>query len=316
MLGVYIKVLTAYLVVKILDFKFIISYIKVFYFLSVTSIVFYIISNLQINILTPISINTSSIESLYPRYSVYGLFTYIPRSIIRNSGQFWEPGAFAGYLMLAFIFNFFSYLKNKKKIGMVLLIAILTTMSTTAYLSIFVFSLFTFYKKINSIIIKFIAVCIMIFGGYYSSTKIDFLGEKIVAQMSVLNEDVDLESSDSARFLSLLKDIKDFDGHEIIGRGFNSETRFFYDRPNQIRTVGLTDIMVKLGLPFFIIIMLMLYHSLSSLLNFNNYNKKIFVVSSFSSILILLMSQLYFNYPLFWCLLFLKFVYPKKKRTT
>ena len=115
--------------------------------------------------------------------------------------------------------------------------------------------------------------------------------------------------------MSLLKDIEDFKGHEIIGRGFHSKTRYLYQIENQIRTVGLTDIIVKMGLPFFIIIMCMLYYSLTSFLNFNYNNKKIFIVGSFLVIITLLMSQVYFNYPFFWSILFLNFVYTKKKRT-
>lgn len=315
LLGIYIRVLTAYLVVRVIDFKFIDRYVKTLYAIAITSLIFYLISNIAPNVLTLLSFDTSSGESIYARQSIFGLFTFVEQNIHRNSGSFWEPGAFGGYLVLAFIFNFFSHLKNKKKIGIVLIITILTTMSTTAYLAIFLFSFLVYYKKINNAIIKIIAVSVILLGGYYSFIKIDFLGEKITKQVLVLNEDVNLENAGSARFLSLLKDIEDFKGHEIIGRGFHSKTRYLYQIENQIRTVGLTDIIVKMGLPFFIIIMCMLYYSLTSFLNFNYNNKKIFIVGSFLVIITLLMSQVYFNYPFFWSILFLNFVYTKKKRT-
>jgi hypothetical protein len=42
----------------------------------------------------------------------YTSFRLIPgRLIVRNSGMFWEPGAFAGYLILALVFI---ALKNRK----------------------------------------------------------------------------------------------------------------------------------------------------------------------------------------------------------
>ena len=311
--GVYIRVLTAYFVVKVVGFRFISYYINILYFIAVTSLIFYLISNISINILIPFSVNTSNIESVYPRFSVFGVFTYIKDFTIRNSGPFWEPGAFSGYLILAFIFNFFSHLKNKKKIRLLLLISIITTMSTTGYIAVFVFYLFSIQKKIKSTLLKFFVFAILLFAGFFAFSQINFLGNKIDKQISNTKQIQDLETSGSGRFLSYLKDVKDFEGHEFIGRGFHSETRFLYKIENQIRTVGLTDIIVKMGLPFILFMFFMFYESLRSFLFFHNYNEQIFVFTLFLTFLILLTSEVYFNYSLFWAFLFLKFIYPSKK---
>lgn len=316
LLGVYIRVLTAYLVVKILDFKFIISYIKVLYFLSITSIVFYIINNLSINILTPISINTSGIESLYPRYSVFGLFTYIPGYSIRNSGPFWEPGAFSGYLVLALFFNYFNPIKYKKNKQLVLLTTIVTTMSTTGYICILIFYLLVYQKKIKNLFIKFFVSLLFIGAAANGFTEIDFLWNKIQTQYTAIDENSDGETEGSGRFLSVIKDLDDIEGHEFFGRGFHSKTRFKYTIKNQIRTVGLTDIMVKMGLLFFIFMMHMLFSSFKHFFYFHNIQSQFLLFSFFVCILVTLTSQVYFDFALFWCFLFLKFVYPKKKRTT
>ena len=83
-------------------------------------------------------------------------------------------------------------------------------------------------------------------------------------------------------------------------------TRYSQKHLEQIRTVGNTDIIVKFGLPFFILILYFLYKSASSIIP--NYDR----TSTYAvllAILTTLMSEVYFNYPIYWCLLFLFLIY-------
>jgi len=107
----------------------------------------------------------------------------------------------------------------------------------------------------------------------------------------------------------VLRDVVDFDGHETVGRGSNPKTRYSYNPDQQIRTVGLTDILVRMGLPFTLLMLVLLYYSLSQFLRANNQYSLISALGLFSAILVTLMSEVYFNFPFYWCLLFLHFAY-------
>jgi hypothetical protein len=99
----------------------------------------------------------------------------------------------------------------------------------------------------------------------------------------------------------------DFKGHETVGRGSNPKTRYSYNPDEQIRTVGLTDILVRMGLPFTLLMLVLLYYSLSQFLRTNNQYSVMSLMGLFSAVLGTLMSEVYFNFPFYWCLLLLHF---------
>jgi len=317
-IGLFMRIFIAYMVVKIVTNKFIDNYIKIMYLLSLFSLFFYIISNLNLNLLIPFSINVSGEESLYPRYSIFGIFTYITPFIDRNSGPFWEPGAFAGYLIIAFIFNYFSSLSKKNKINKILLITIISTFSTTVYLAIFSFFFLIYFKNIKNFFLKIFSVMFILSIGYYAYFNFDFLGKKIENQYSIIEKNINpyLQNTDTQRFLNILRDIKDFEEHEIIGRGTNPITRYSFDSHNQIRTVGITDILVKFGIIFFILMLYYLYTSICSYLKYQKKKENLYCLSIFTTIIITLMSEVYFNYPFYWSLLFLYILNKPKYKDT
>lgn len=310
--GIYLKVFIAYLIVKILNFKFITVYVKVFYFISLISLMCYGLTNILPGTLSSFLINTSP-DSLYPRYSFYGLYTLIETFEYRNCGPFWEAGAFSGYLIMTLVFNYFGHYKKRKRIHFVLLISLITTFSSTGYLCAFIFYFLTNYKIIKSLFLKTIIFFLFLIGGYFAISSISFLGPKIQNEISKFKNTSDL-NSDSSRLFSLVKDFDDIKGHALIGRGFHASTRFKFKIENQIRTFGLSDIAVKLGLPFFIYMMFLAYSSFKSYLSFNGINSNIITISVFVTFFLTLFSQAYFNYSLFWCFLFLNFTFVHTKK--
>lgn len=73
----------------------------------------------------------------------------------RNSGPFWEPGAFQGYIWIAIIFLLFNIdknqIKNRKCFFVILIFTLLTTKSTTGYLLMPIAFIF-FNKRICNIL--------------------------------------------------------------------------------------------------------------------------------------------------------------------
>lgn len=315
-IGVYIRILIAYFILKSIGNSFVEKYINIMFTLSIISLFFYslilffpILGDFLINNFTTGSV--INIDSL-SRYSVLGLYTIIPKMLHANAGPFWEMGAFGGYLILAILFNLFtsSSLMNKKNI--IILITILTTQSTTAYLSLFLLIFIISFKNIKNLILKIFISGSMILSFYFAYTNLDFLEEKITYQIhkATLVKNYSLENADSQRFINIIKDWRDFQNHELLGRGPNSETRYtsLY-KEKEIRTVGSTDMIVRYGLPFFIFILCLMYTSISSLSK--HYNKYKYPISFVFLILLLLMSETYFLHPLFWILTMFQFIYTK-----
>ncbi len=313
--GVFLRVINAYLIVKILGEKFIPYFINIMYGIAIVSFIIYF------PILLFPSFKTFLLHNVVPILNVFDIansqdrtiIIYNLRSIYRNSGPFWEAGAFSGYLIIAFIFNFYSVDKYKIKKGIIFLITIVTTLSTTGYLALFVFLFFAYYKKIKNTLIRIMAIFIILTGGYFAFISFDFLGAKIERQIEFAQKRGIEKSSNSQRFLSILRDLRDFRGHELIGRGANDFTRYDLNpgEPFIIRSVGLTDILVRVGIVFFLYMFYLLYKSICAYLEKLHKNNYIDCLAIFVTILITLMSETYFNHPLFWSFLFLQIIYKK-----
>ena len=306
--GFLLMVFLAYLIVKILGNKFISYYVNILYYMAIVSFVFYFPILLIPSVASLIPVDQSII--------IYNFNVYVWNStIVRNSGPFWEPGAFAGYLIVAFIFNFLKEVQIINKKNIVLFIAIVTTLSTTAYLALFVFFFFIYYNKIKNVLFKAGAVIIMVLVGVYAYTTFDFLGKKIESQLEVAQTMGIQKSDDSQRFLTILRDIQDFKGHEWIGRGGHDKTRYDLQPTNEMiaRTVGLTDVLVRLGIIIFIILFYFVFKSICSYLEWLHKRKHIYCFGFFIAILVTLMSEVYFNLPMYWSLLFLQFVYKQNE---
>jgi len=104
-------------------------------------------------------------------------YTNSGRGEIRNSGFMFEPGAFAMIIIIAIISNWVtSGVIFNKKIYLYVL-ALITTLSTMGYISLFILIIsFFIYKKKTYILLVFIAF-IMFFN--FSINSIDFLGSKL-----------------------------------------------------------------------------------------------------------------------------------------
>ena len=103
----------------------------------------------------------------------------------RNSGFVWEPGAYGCFLILTLLFNFF---RNKFTFdwkAYILIVAIITTFSTTNYLALFIL-LFMVYRyrvpKVNLWVILMIPAFVILV------ITVPFLGQKIA---DIYNDDID-----------------------------------------------------------------------------------------------------------------------------
>jgi len=310
--GIYLRIVIGYLIIKVLQEKFTIYYVHILYYLTFAGTTVYLfvvtmppIASIVKSVLVPIFRLFNIAHSHSYTVIVYN-FDHI--EAYRNSGPFWEPGAFGGYLIIAIIFLYFDdTIEEKSKKLKVFLFGLLTTISTTAIAALIIFLFFYYFHKIKNISLKIGLIAFVIFGVYFVYISFDFIGKKIEHQYDVATKGNAYGSNtDTQRFLSFLRDWEDFKGHELAGRGFHPLTRFKYVDKADIRTVGFSDIIVRLGLPFFILTMILLYKSIFVLIKHSSFPNTISMrIGTVLTIFITLLSETYYLFPLYWSLSFL-----------
>jgi hypothetical protein len=100
-------------------------------------------------------------KSDFEDYSNFILFTYVRGShAYRNSGFAWEPGAFGCFLIVTLILNLFLNKFKFDKRSVILIIAILTTLSTTNYLSLLVLMFCVYRIKVPKLNVGAILIAV------------------------------------------------------------------------------------------------------------------------------------------------------------
>ncbi len=186
-LGVTIRMIMPYFIVKSIGSSFFSKFFDYAYILVVISLPLFILEQ----VFPPLFSAIAPIFSFmtYPeQVDAGGFYSFIfmhngwAWQAFRNSGFMWEPGAFGGIVIFMLYYYWF---KNGFKIdvkSIILVIAIVSTFSTAAYIALF-FSMILFISKNAQlrrnplvIIILLILVVVGSINFYYSS---DFMSEKI-----------------------------------------------------------------------------------------------------------------------------------------
>ncbi len=319
-IGFIIRILNAYFIIKIIGEDFLKYYVNLIIIFSLISFVFYIpilispsFEQLLINKVAPNFAYYDRSQEIYsaaPHFIIYTINSDTHNHIIaRNSGPFWEGGAFAGFLMVALIFNFIlskSFFKNKKSI--ILTTALLTTLSTTGYLALGILIFFFVLIYTKHLLTKFVWIFSIVILFYISYTQLDFLGEKI-------EEDIDISFSSSTanlernRFVSAMLDIKELGKNPILGTGVAApDYSFALMKKINHRNNGVTLFARKFGILIFILFFFSMYRSFLTLCFMNN------IKPSFSIIIMVIIftigfSENYFYKSFFISLVFLNFIY-------
>ncbi|WP_194774686.1 O-antigen ligase family protein [Pararhodonellum marinum] len=154
--------------------------IKVFTHLAILSLGFYVIQLAGgAGLLANIGRTVQGILPYYEHpaeYTNFLLYTFDYLHQYRNSGFAWEPGVFGSFAVIILMLHFFKNDFQYDRTAWILTFAILTTISTTAYLA-FMVLLFMFYRvrggKVNA---AFVLILILAMTG---AAYIPFMSEKI-----------------------------------------------------------------------------------------------------------------------------------------
>lgn len=294
------KILFGYMIVKSINYRFPFVYVKVMYYLSLVSLFFFVI--ILITNYAPTLIKFDRYHSVI----VYNHIVQNNELITRNSGMFWEPGAFQGYLNLVplfFLDKIEDLWKNNKKECIVILITILSTQSTTGYLVLFLILLyyFVFIKKNKNP--YFIVFVLSLF--IYVFINASFMKDKLFEQYEeAISLDIEGGQISWNRMGAALTNWHYIKKHPIIGNGFHEKTRWsdhFFIQSDALRGFGngFTGIIHTMGSAFIIIYFILLYKNLS----FRRMDKIWFIFI----IIILLQGEDYLMYPFFLSLPFVMF---------
>lgn len=321
-IGTFIRLGFAYTCAKVLGNKFYDYFFNIIYFFSIVSLFFYIPSLIS-NSFADFFVNSFADFFVSPFYTKSDFYVLSPNIIIytfekslfvssRNSGPFWEPGAFAVFLILAIIFRLIKMQKITDKKNLLLALVLLTTTSTTGYIALFLVVVFfiVFNKKVKAS--KYAFVIIILYGASLAYAQIEFLGKKA-------EEDIQLASeTTSSRFGSALVDLKDFSQNPIVGygRGTNryAGKGFVFFSAEQHRNNGLTQLLVTYGIIISVLYFVYYYKNIKRYCRVCVFNEK-FALGAFFIILILGFSQPIFVRPFFYALLFVNIKPIKLKKT-
>ncbi|WP_286828026.1 hypothetical protein [Maribacter sp. UBA4516] len=252
-------VLTSYLFCLILKERALYYLIKVISHLALISIVFYVLQFYQDGAIVKAigkAFESITVETFSLRYTNFLIFTYDTIHYYRNSGFCWEPGAFGSFLTLALMFNFLINDFKLNKEALIITLAILTTVSTTAYLGAFILY-FLRYRVLS----RGSKITIIIFAVIFALAipNVPFLGEKVVEiyeqdirdlkeleQLSVYYEDVERQIPLN-RFASVIFLYEQFNWKLFLGVS-NQYDEYYINEFNVNISNGIMDFITKFGL--------------------------------------------------------------------
>lgn len=212
-------IISGYFIVNYLGGKFRFLYLKLLYYISIISLLFYF-AMIIVGYIPSSFFDSENYNSIF----IYNI-RHNEILLRRNCGPFWEPGAFGGYL--AFIgllyFNELGKLwrKHKKEV-IIILLAIMTTFSTQTYVIVFMIIAFYFLRYLSGIRL-FLSIILIGAFTFFAYTSLDFLGEKINAQIN-LTKEIDNSSLESAnRFTTFVVEMDIFMKSPCIGNTNNTD---------------------------------------------------------------------------------------------
>ena len=266
-LGFSVFILGAFSTVKIAGKMLPKILINIVYFAALVSLPLYIFQLISPNTLFELN-NIFGLISRNNSNSIIFNFTYIHAS--RNCGFMWEPGAFAGVLIICIYIN--TIIIQNYKIGtrknLVLFVTILTTLSTLGYVTL-LFPLIAVIVHRNQYryLIPIIIVLPLL-------ANLDFLLPKFFKESNNVSSELNktqYATEDSqvsvSRSASIAMDYSSFSERPILGYGVDFRTtsaeQIFgeYDE-NVIRSSGLMSLLLRFGLVGLLIYSYLIFRSI------------------------------------------------------
>jgi hypothetical protein len=309
-IGFVLRIVLTFLIVQRVGVRFPQHYVKVLYFLTVFGFCLYLpgvfVPGFEQFMISNFGNAIASIQSgegiLYGAKPNIGIFTFSIKAYAhispfpRNSGPFWEPGAYAGFLMLAIIFNTARTANLWNRENRVFMFALITTFSTAGYivLGLYLVGYYGIFTRKSKVVLM-LPVVLVVF--YYLFNSVGFLRDKFDQHVTNV-ETTDLSNQKRTRVVSGLLDLQDVVKYPIFGRGRSLETR--YGKFNHAREIhrnnGTSNFAATFGVIAFLMYFLLLHRFLGQI-----QVKEVSAYPIYLVFIVLLMgmSEAYFMKPLF-----------------
>ena len=305
-----LHILTGILLLKKYHKDIIVYYEKAMVFIAAISIIGWSIESIggtSLLLKSPILLENPAGTSDYSLflYTLTGESQAVYGGIVRNCGCAWEPGLFSVMINIAILFNIFQNKKiifNKRLI--ILLIALITTFSTTGYvMGIVIFAGYYLFGRKISFAKRAIYIALISVGVIYIY-NLPFMSEKI-------NNDADTESFSTevasyvyyekegrsyttGRFEGIALDFINFKDKPILGYGIMREDSYIYNNvsPAIITSNGITKPFAMYGIILGVILILLMCKSTIKLSNEYLFTPPflLFIVIIFGSVSYMLIS--------------------------
>lgn len=314
----FLELLLGFVIVDILNVKFIPTLVKTMVLISLISFVFVTLSYIPgINrVLYNFAETTFPLDLDWKGYSTPTIiiYTFYPEfftgewSYVRNAGIFWEGGAFAVFLNITLYLHYST--KTVRKFddlldtdAIILVIALITTTSTMGIIAMML--IMVFFTTHLKTAVKYLVIVLIGIASVVSFTTVEFLGQKIKKQLA--------ESQyKNNRFGSALMDLQDIAKRPLLGSSrrievifgttiFGKETH----RPN-----GLTNLLRSYGLVYFTAFFSIIFYSFNRIYTFYH-NRSNYLIAGFGVFLLWIVSfsELIFDFSFLKSLLFLFLIY-------
>lgn len=194
LIGVTLRIIMPYLIVKIIGVSFFDKAIKYAYYLSIIGLILFSIQLITPNLFYSLAprLNFMTQQEQHESGGWY-IFAYMFSSWApdRNCGFAWEPGAYSCIITILLAIHLAKQQFKIDIIAIVFLISIITTFSTSGYLALFLIFVSYIIKKKNVIVNPFYLIAsllIIAFAIKFYRTS-DFMKNKI--DFYIENEDVE-----------------------------------------------------------------------------------------------------------------------------
>jgi hypothetical protein len=286
--------------------KFRYTYFNVMFWITVIAFPFYILEFITGTYFDLIEVSDPYSHNIL----IYNtrIMIYSPFEFTRNSGIFWESGAYAGYLLLIpifFINNMRELYHNNKTKCFVLIVALLSTFSTTGYIVFMIILLYHFSFNYKRKILAYITIIpVFLISALYLYNKVDFLGDKISIHTEIAQETLNTGEINQSRIGGLIFELHYIKKHPLFGNGLHKKTNradhpYLIDSGTAAYGNGFANFIATMGLVAFIVYLVLISKNLRLLKT----REKIFFLFI---VILLLQGEPYFFYPLFNGLPFLK----------
>ncbi|GKT08601.1 hypothetical protein DSTSK_19060 [Desulforhabdus sp. TSK] len=311
MAGFFVRLFIGYALIRLVN-NFPLTFVRAMVVLALLSFAFYIpyilLSMVGISVEGIIwrvaeLLGTASI-SRRPLF----LHTFLRDFTPRNSGMFWEPGAFQGYLILALIFLAFVKHDTPRKQYVrslqILCAGVLTTLSTTGYIALALIPLLHYDWRTQNrnqtlfriLVGVYLVLPLLIGSTFYAYKTLPFLGEKIDSQLETLDRREGRWYR--GRMGSLVFDWEYIQQRPLTGWGLHSSTRYAlhpFMESSEGMGNGMSDFTAKLGVLGFLTWIVAVYQAFRRLSGGNRRASALVC----GILLLVLQGECFLGYPIF-----------------